>query len=120
MEIVSKLKMAAVGMISGLLNGLLGSAGGVIAVICLEKIGSNNKSSHAESLAIMLPVSLLSLAFYYLNGEYADTDIVYKILFAGVLGAAVGSICFKKISVKHLKKIFAFLLVCAGVRGLLK
>lgn len=120
MKDISKTKMAMTGIISGLINGLLGSAGGVIAVICLEKFGCDKKMSHAQSLGIMLPVSVVSLIFYCLKGIYPDTDILYKILFTGIIGAVMGSIYFKNIKTTSLKKIFALLLIFAGIRGLVK
>ena len=57
------------GALIGLLNGFFGSGGGILAVTLLQKQGLPSRQAHATSIAIILPLSLVSLAVYYLNGN---------------------------------------------------
>lgn len=117
---MTKKNSVIVGTVSGFLNGLFGSAGGVFAVLLMEKFGEESKSSHAESLAIMLPLSVVSIVCYYLKGAEFDLPILAKILPAGIIGAVIGALLMKKISASLLKKVFGAILIFAGVRGLLR
>ena len=53
------------GIITGLANGLFGSGGGIIAVPMLKKSGLSTKEAHATSIALTLPLSIVSSIFYY-------------------------------------------------------
>ena len=50
------------GALIGLLNGFFGSGGGILAVTLLQKQGLPSRQAHATSIAIILPLSLVSLA----------------------------------------------------------
>ena len=64
-DIVSeKTKIALTGCVVGLLNGFFGSGGGVIAVPMLRSCGFEQRSAHACSLAVTLPLSLVSVIIY--------------------------------------------------------
>ncbi len=117
---MTKKNSVITGAVSGFLNGLFGSAGGVFAVLLMEKFGEDSKNSHAESLAIMLPLSVVSIICYCLKGAEFDFPVLQKILPAGVIGAAAGALLMKKMSASLLKKIFGALLIFAGARGLFR
>lgn len=53
------------GAIAGLLNGLFGAGGGVAVVPLLEHAGIDTKKSHATSIAIIAPLSLISSLLYF-------------------------------------------------------
>ncbi|MGN0692286.1 MAG: sulfite exporter TauE/SafE family protein [Oscillospiraceae bacterium] len=113
---MTKKTSALIGAASGLLNGLFGSGGGVIAVPMLEKSGEEPKKAHAESLAVILPLSVASAAVYLLrNGDILNAEDMW-IIPAGLAGAALGSLFMKKIPVGILKKIFGVLLIISGAR----
>ncbi len=58
-----KLYFYIVGAVTGLCNGLFGSGGGIAAVPMLQKGGVDVKNSHATSLALTLPLSVISAFF---------------------------------------------------------
>lgn len=115
---MNKKQSAITGAVSGILNGFFGSGGGIAAVPLLEKYGEDIKKAHAESLAIMLPLSAASAAVYFINGGNFMGDRLW-IIPAGLAGAAVGGLCMKKISSNFLEKLFAVLLTAAGIRILI-
>lgn len=113
---MTKKRAALIGAASGLLNGLFGSGGGIIAVPLLEKSGEEPKKAHAESLAVILPLSVASAAVYlFRNGDILSGRDLW-IIPAGLAGAALGSVFMKKLPVAILKKIFGVLLIISGAR----
>lgn len=115
---MNKKNSAVTGAVSGMLNGFFGSGGGIAAVPLLKKYGENTKNAHAESLAVMLPLSVASAAVYFFGGGSFGGDRLW-IIPAGLIGAVCGGFCMKKISAKCLEKIFAVLLAAAGIRILM-
>ena len=109
-------KNAIIGSLSGFLNGMFGSGGGLIAVPLLEKLSNAEpKKAHATSVSIILPLSVIS-AFLYLNHGHLDIYTALKYVPFGILGAIIGGWLLKKFSNKILKKTFAVLLIFAAIR----
>lgn len=109
-------KSAIIGGLSGFLNGMFGSGGGLVAVPLLERLlGAEPKKAHATSVSIILPLSVIS-AFLYLNHGHLDLYTALKYVPFGILGAIVGGWLLKKFSNKILRKTFAVLLILAAVR----
>lgn len=99
----------------GIINGLLGSGGGMIAVPALEKSGLEARKAHACSVAVILPLSLMSAALYLWRGDVTLADSFIYIP-GGIIGALLGAWLLPKIPAGVLKKIFGIFAVWAGVR----
>lgn len=110
---------AAAGLAVGAVNGLLGAGGGMIAVPLLLKLGLERKEPHANAVAVILPITVLSAVLYMLRG-YVTLKASFVFIPTGVIGALLGTYCLKKISPLWLKRIFGAFMVYAGVRLLLK
>ena len=115
----TKLNNIGGGMAIGIINGLLGAGGGMIAVPLLKKSGMNQKEAHATSIALILPLSLVSSFIYIGKGTVSFGDALPYLL-PGALGAVVGSFLLSKISDIWLKRIFGIFMIWAGFRLLLK
>lgn len=107
------------GAVTGAVNGIFGSGGGIAAVPMLNAAGIEAKKSHATSLALTLPLSVVSAFFYAYENAFDFKDALPLIPF-GLAGAVLGSIFLKKVSNKWLKRIFGGFLIFAGGRMLLK
>ncbi len=107
------------GILIGALNGMFGAGGGIVAVPLLRKNGIEDKSAHASSIAIILPISVVSLSMYILKGRVAITDGLPYIL-PGVVGAVLGTFILSKISKKWLHRVFGGLIIYAGIRLILR
>lgn len=116
---MKKIYYYILGAITGFTNGIFGSGGGLIAVPLLEKTELNCQESHATSIAITLPLSIISSYFYLKSGNLALFDAL-KFIPAGIVGAIAGGFFLKRIPTKILKKIFGIILVVSAVRLLLK
>ena len=112
---MGKLYFYILGIITGLANGLFGAGGGIIAVPMLKKSGLTTKESHATSLALTLPLSIVSSFFYFniIKDIFSDTLIIITV---GLAGAVLGGIFMKKIPSAYLKKAFGIILIISGIR----
>lgn len=57
---MKKMRTYGTGILIGLLNGLFGAGGGIVAVTAFEKMGMPDKSSHATAVAVMIFLSAVS------------------------------------------------------------
>ena len=111
----NKIKMGFFGIIIGIINGLLGAGGGMIAVPLLKSIGFEQKQAQENAIAVILPITILS-AILYLFKDYVALNDALIYIPTGLMGAAIGTMIIKKISPKILKKIFALFMLYAGIR----
>lgn len=112
-------KAALIGAVSGILNGLFGSGGGIAAVPLMEKAGLEAKKSHATSVALILCLSVTAVIGYSLGGRL-DLDMAIPLIPAGLAGAIVGTLLLKRVDNSLLRRIFGAIMIISGVRMLLK
>ena len=118
-KLKSNITTAAFGIAIGFVNGLLGAGGGMIAVPIFKKMGLNQKESHVNAVAVILPISIFS-ALLYLSKGYVELSDAVPFIPTGILGAVLGTYFLKKISPLMLKRIFGGFMIYAGVRLLLR
>lgn len=112
-------KKAFIGIITGLLNGLFGSGGGTVAVPAMEKfLDIPTKKAHATAIAVILPLSLVSL-FIYARNVNIDWKTVIAVSAGGVFGGYTGAVLLHKLSGKWIHRIFGAFMLAAAVRMLL-
>lgn len=104
------------GFLTGVLNGLFGAGGGVVAVETLKHAGLDQKSAQSTSIAVILPLCILSAIFYYFDGKIELNNNIWFLLPSGLVGALFGTFLMKKISCNLLKKIFCIFMIYSGVR----
>ena len=106
------------GMI-GAANGMFGSGGGIIAVPMLEHDKTDVKKAHATSIAITLPLSIISGIIYFSKGSI---DIIFALKFIpfGILGVVVGSKLLVNLSSVILKRMFGVVMIIFGLRLLVR
>lgn len=113
------LKTALIGIITGLINGLFGSGGGIILVPCLVFIMNiEDHKAHATAISIILPISIISSLIYY-RYNIVDFSLSLKVAAGSVTGALAGSYLLNKISVNILRKIFGIFMIIAAIRMVL-
>ncbi|MDD6175775.1 MAG: sulfite exporter TauE/SafE family protein [Firmicutes bacterium] len=103
------------GFAAGVINGLLGAAGGLAVVPALRKAGASVRQSHATSVAVILPVSILSAVLYLHGGRFSFSDAL-PYLPGGVLGAAFGAWLLPKLPADLLRRIFGGFMLWAAIR----
>lgn len=114
-----KMKTILVGCITGFANGLFGSGGGTIVVPGMERfLDTEEHKAHATAIAIILPLSLLSIGIYLWK-----TDVLWKTALwasaGGVIGGFLGAKLLNKVSGIWLHRIFGLFMLVAAVRMML-
>ena len=115
-------------MASGILNGFAGTGGGIILYFALKFLnkpeknknhdGDNIKNIMAATISAVIPMSIVSSVIYMTKGK-----IIYKELFiylpAALIGGIIGAVLLDKLKFKIVKKIFAGMVIYAGIRMIL-
>ncbi|MBQ8504010.1 MAG: sulfite exporter TauE/SafE family protein [Clostridia bacterium] len=113
------IKLLLSGLGIGIINSLFGAGGGIIAVPVLKNDGLTQKSAQASAIAVILPLSIISMFIYLSKGYFSLTDGIRYLPF-GFIGAVTGTKIMDKISNRLLSLIFSFLLIYSGIRMILK
>ncbi len=119
MNIKKSIKPACLGIAVGLVNGVFGAGGGMLAVPLLKKSGLSQKSAHANAVAVILPITVISSVLYLIKG-IVNIKSSFVFLPAGLAGSVIATFALKNISSVWLKRIFGGFMIYAGVRLLLK
>lgn len=61
---MKKLGLALLGAAVGTVNVLIGAGGGILAVPILKKSGLDQKEAQANAVAVILPLTAISLIIY--------------------------------------------------------
>lgn len=98
------------GLLPGFINGLLGTGGGILAVALLKKQGLSPNSAHATAVALMLPLSAISLFLYIFRSDFSLWSY-WPLLFPALGGSMAGAWLLKRLSPQKLRFFFALLLL---------
>lgn len=113
------IKPAFSGVAVGLVNGVFGAGGGMLAVPLLKKSGLDQKSAHANAVAVILPITVISAIMYLVKGNMTLSDS-FAFVPTGIIGAGLATFLIKKFTNQWLQKIFAAFMIYAGVRLLIR
>ncbi|MBR2336812.1 MAG: sulfite exporter TauE/SafE family protein [Clostridia bacterium] len=117
-EIADKLYMAITGALTGLANGFFGGGGGMIVVPLMTfLLHMKTKKAHATALAVILPITLVSACIYFMSGKF-DFSVGVPSGIGVIAGGVVGAWLLGRLSAKWLTKIFAVVMLVAGVKSL--
>lgn len=104
------------GAAAGLANGFFGGGGGSILVPLLTRTCKlDQRRAFATSVAVILPLCVLSVLFYFLRGGL-DWMAALPYLIGGTAGGWLGGKLFKGMKVSWLRRGFGLLLIYGGVR----
>ena len=107
---------AVAGGAAGLVNGFFGGGGGMILVPLLAgKCGLDQRKAFATSVAVILPLCVLSALLYFLRGSL-DLSQALPYLLGGALGGWLGGRWFKGVRLPWLRRGFGLLVLYGGVR----
>lgn len=88
----------------------------MLCVPLLEKcLKISNKKAHATTIAVIVPLSLVSSIIYFLKNDLDVFNLIYTSI--GVfVGGALGAVLLKKFSGKVIRVIFAIIMLAAGIK----
>ena len=105
-----------VGLAAGLLSGICGVGGGILIVPGLVFfVKMDQRRAHGTSLAAVLPISVSSLATYWVHG-HVDWSVALFLAIGAVAGAFLGTKLLKTVKHEILSMGFASLLIVSAVR----
>ena len=106
------------GLAVGLLGGLLGAGGGILAVFVLGRVlrdaEADGKDIFANTVAIIIPLCAFSLVNYASKGAIPFREASPLILPA-LLGGAVGGWLLDKLKVDAVRTLFGILILVSGI-----
>lgn len=109
----------SLGVAVGLVNGVFGAGGGMLAVPILKKSGLEQKNAHANAVAVILPITVISAVLYLVRGTVTLNDS-FTYIPTGLIGSVIATFLLKNFSNKLLQKIFAVFMIYAGIRLLIR
>lgn len=100
----------------GFVNGFFGGGGGLLCVPTLEKVYKlETKKAHATTVAIMLPLSIVSSVVYLFHNNI-NVWATIAIAVGSIIGGLFGAFALKKTNSDFIRWMFIVILFVAGVR----
>lgn len=110
------IKTLLIGVGAGLASGLLGIGGAIIMVPGMVYIlGLSQYMANATSLAVVIPIAVVSAAVYQSFGQL-DTTLAALFAAGGMAGAYLGAALLPRVQPEHLRRIFSVLTFALAVR----
>ncbi|MBO5917291.1 MAG: TSUP family transporter [Oscillospiraceae bacterium] len=114
----SRWKYALAGALAGVANGFFGGGGGSVLGPALTRLcGMEQRRAFATSVAVILPLCVLSVIIYFARGALVLSQAMPYVL-GGAVGGLLGGKLFRGVKVEWLRRGFGLLLVYGGVRYL--
>lgn len=118
-DMKDKYKYVITGALAGGANGFFGSGGGLFLVPLFTKwLKMEQRKAFATSVAVILPLSLVSAIVYLFKGQI-DLGMAWPYLLGGLAGGIVSGRIFGKIPVTLLRRAFGLLIIYGGIRAVL-
>ena len=115
----SPMALPVLGLLSGLLNGLLGTGGGMVLSLGLRRLYPDEMPKNlAISTAAMLVFSVMSTILYTIQG-HIDGGHILPVLLPAALGGALGALISPRLGRQGLEILLSLMLLYAGVTLLL-
>jgi len=109
-------KYLLAGALAGLTNGFFGGGGGSVLVPLLTRYCKlDQRRAFATSVAVILPLCVLSAAIYFYRGGVDLADALPYLL-GGAAGGWAGGKWFKGMNMVWLRRVFGLLLIYGGAR----
>ena len=106
-------------LLSGLINGFVGTGGGIALIFLFYLINSgeegNVKNNLAMTIVSVIPMSAAAL-FVYMRGSNVDIPLIGRLFIPIAIGGIVGAYLMDKIDKKWLSIIFSALIIYSGIR----
>ena len=112
-------KSIIAGGLAGLLNGIFGAGGGLVLVpLLINWLKLEEKQAFATSIAIILPLSIVSFVLFCVQGGNVWHDALPYLL-GGIVGGGLSTVLFRKISAVWLHRLFGILILYGAVKAVL-
>lgn len=89
----------------------------ILVPLLVRRGGLSQRQAFATSVAVILPLCILSSVIYFFRGGLELTAAL-PYLVGGLVGGWVGGRVFKKLNMTWLRRAFALLILYGGVKAL--
>lgn len=114
--IKDKLTLTLTGILAGVANGFFGGGGGMLVVpLMIFLLKREPKRAHATALLVILPLTIISGLIYAVYGNF-HFGVGLPAGLGVIAGGVIGALLLKRINNAWLTKIFAVIILVAGVR----
>lgn len=107
-----------VSLAAGGVNGIIGTGGGIVLTYLFTYLSQNSnedaKDHLASAMAVILPVSCVSL-FTYEWGYFESLTHFFATAVPAAAGGLIGAFLSDKVKTEFLSKLFAVLVIYAGI-----
>ena len=104
------------GGLAGVINGLFGAGGGMVLIPLFRKLTDlEEKEVFACSVAVILPLSAVTLGMYFLKGGQITSQGIPYII-GGALGGIGAGVLLKKVKAKWLHWLLGAFILYGGFR----
>ncbi len=114
----STIRLLIIGTLAGFANGLLGAGGGILIVFGMTPLLASDPQGQrdvfANALAVMMPVSIVSVVSYLLAGRFDGAPFSLYLLPA-VAGGLVGGFLLDRLKLPWIKRLFAAIVIWSGL-----
>lgn len=111
-----RVRIAATGLVGGVVSGLTGLGGGTVLVPMLTTfLGLPQRRAHATSLAIVIFVAI-GAGLLYVARDEVDWTLVIAISIGGAVGAQGGAVALQRVPERWLRPGFGLFLTLVGLR----
>jgi uncharacterized protein len=111
-----RLRLVIVGLLAGLTAGLFGVGGGLVIVPALVAFcRRDQRQAVATSLLAIAPLAIAGVAGYALHGQI-DVLLAAPLAVGAVVGAWLGAVLLRRLSLRVLRLVFAAATLAAAVR----
>ena len=112
-----KLLISLAGIFIGIVNGIFGAGGGMLAVPALSYIfGYDDR--HSTAIAVILPLCLVSTVVYALRGSF-QWAVVLPTVIGVIIGGVLGAMLLKRLSNDIISFLFYGLMLFCGIKMLI-
>ena len=115
---VKKTRTIFPALLAGLLNGLLGTGGG-IALWFAVSVQKDRRTAFATASAGVLLLCLVSVFLYRDNASEVSDKLVFAIWLA-LIGGTLGALLLRHLPLSLLRLIFSFLLIGSGSYSIIR
>ena len=110
------MKIAFIGIVAGIINGLFGSGSGMIILPILAS-NANQIKARGTTLMSVLFLSIISSIFYVKNlSAQIELQTIWYIVAGGIIGGAVGAKIVNKIPEIYLQILLAIFMIGTGIK----
>ena len=108
-----------IGVVSGAISGM-GLGGGAVLIPALTLLmGTQQQVAQSLNLLVFIPTAAIALIVHVRNG-YVERGFLLKMILAGLVFAAIGSLIALRLEAVLLRRIFGGFLLIVGVSEFFK